>query len=71
MKPNPDNGVDVLHKNIDIIEGHQKHFDTMAKYISDGVFVSITAFMQQPELRDITVRFIISLGLLLDPVLPS
>jgi len=44
MRSNHDKGVEILHqKYYDIIEGPQKHFDTMAKYISDDVFVSMTA----------------------------
>jgi len=43
----------------------------MAKYISDNVIVSMTASRSSQELRDIAVRFLISLGRLLDPVLPS
>jgi len=41
MKPNPDDGVEILHKNV--TEGPQKHFDTTAKYITNDVFVSVTA----------------------------
>jgi len=61
MKLNHDNSSEILHKYYDIIEGPQEHFHTVTKYIVS----------QQPELRDIAVRFIISLGLLLDLVLPS
>jgi len=43
----------------------------MAKYISDDVVCVHESFSQQPELRDIAVRFIISLRLLLDDGLPS
>jgi len=42
----------------------------MTKYISADVFVSMTAASRgsrQPELRDVAVRFLISLGLLIDP----
>jgi len=55
-----------------IIKQPHKHFDTIAKYISDDMFVSVhDSFSQQTELRGIAVRFLISLGFLLDPVLPS
>jgi len=32
MKPNPDNCVETLHKNITIYSKRQKHFDTICHY---------------------------------------
>jgi len=43
-KPKPDKCVEILQKYYDIIETFQTHFYTMAKYISDGVLVSMTDF---------------------------
>jgi len=40
MKPKPEN---VTWKYYDIIEAPQKHFYTMGKYISNDIFVSMTA----------------------------
>jgi len=37
MKPNSDNDVEILHQDI------KKHFDTVAKYISDEAFVFMAA----------------------------
>jgi len=70
MKPKLDKCVKILNKNIYyyIIEAPQKRFYTMGKYISDDMFASMTA---SRSTRAVAVRFIISLGLLLDPVLPS
>jgi len=41
-KPKPDKCVKISQKYYNIIEAAQKHFYTMAKYISDDVFVSMT-----------------------------
>jgi len=42
VKPNP-MCWNFTQKYYDLIEGPLKHFDTVAKYISDDVFVSMTA----------------------------
>jgi len=69
-KPNPITVLKFYTKYYNIVEGLEKHFDTMAKYIGNDVFVSMTA-SRSSQSWEIAVRFIISLGLLLDPVLPS
>jgi len=70
MKPKPDKCENFIQEYYDIIEAPQEHFCTMGKYISDDVFVSVSA-SRSSKSWEIAVRFIISLWLLLDPVLHS
>jgi len=61
MKPNPDNSVKILNKNITIQPKPQNHLDKMGKYISNDMFVSITA-SHSSQSREISLSGFLVIG---------